>query len=78
MSKSEIELRKREIGKEIDDLNIQMRTKKFDRYNDAEKAVYIRKQIALFTELKELSSFFDKLQINTMLTILESSLKKVL
>ena len=77
MEKSEKELRRHEIEKEIDALNIQMRSKKFDRYSDKEKAEYINKQINLFQELKSLVGFLDQIKINTMLNVLEMALRKV-
>jgi len=70
-------VRIKEIEKEIDSLNIQMKSKKFDRYSDDEKKDYIQKQLKLFIELKELVGFFDKMKINTMIIVLEKSLKKV-
>ena len=44
-------VRIKEIEKEIDSLNIQMKSKKYDRYTNEEKKEYIQKQIVLFTEL---------------------------
>ena len=70
-------VRIKEIEKEIDSLNIQMKSKKFDRYSNKEKKDYIQKQLKLFIELKELVGFFDKMKINTMIIVLEKSLKKV-
>ena len=70
-------LRRYLIEREIDSLNIQMKSKKFDRYSDAEKIDYILKQISLFQELKTLVGFIDQIKINTALAILELALKKV-
>jgi len=74
---NEKELRRHEIEKEIDSLNIQMKAKKFDRYSAQEKIDYITKQMSLFKELKTLTGFMDQIKINTMISVLEISLKRV-
>ena len=71
------EIRRHEIEIEIESLNIQMKAKRFDRYSDAEKMQFIQKQIDLFTELKSLAGFMDQIKINTMISILNTALKKM-
>jgi len=67
----EKEKRKKEIEKEIESLNSQMKSKRFERYSDDEKLKYVDKQLSLFKELKDLSGFMEKFAINKMIVILE-------
>jgi hypothetical protein len=71
------EIRRHEIEIEIESLNIQMKAKRFDRYSNEEKMQFIQKQIDLFTELKSLAGFMYHININTMISILSTALKKI-
>ena len=74
----EKERRIEEIKKEVELLNIQMKSMRYDRYSKAEKLGYIDKQISLWDEMKELVGFMDKLKINGALLVLEGLRKTLL
>jgi len=75
--KDEKMLRQEEIEKEIELMNIHMKSKKFDRYSAQEKIDYITRLIVLLQELKALVGFLDQFLINKVIYTLEYALKKV-
>ena len=75
--KDEKMLRQEEIEKEIELMNIHMKSKRFDRYSKEEKIDYINKMIKLLQELKPLVGFLDQFLINKVIYTLEYALKKV-
>ena len=66
-----------EIEREIEFLNVNMKSKRFDRFPKSEQLRYINEQIKLWNKLKELAGFFDKMKINAGLVVLEELKKKI-